>query len=252
MKKVLIVEDDIQTQNLLQKLLSGTVHIFSAFTIEEAEEFFKNNPDIDIVTMDGCVPGENINTIPLIQLMRRSFKGPMVACSGNSDYQSILLDSGCNLKSEKKDLPKTILGLLDGSIDPNDPKNPYDPMYLIDISELDKAEVLVALYEYADLYGNGFTNPRSNKSLSIKEAKKLIKQKLDWFKRSLSSCPWQFDVVNGRAIKTDISGDIINTWLYARENGCETAQLAINKLRESPLLIVPQTKTLFQRLFKRS
>ncbi len=112
LKKVLIVEDLHFLQAEWTTILKDKVSIISAFTVKEAEEKFSNNPDIDLISMDGCVPGEEINTQPLVRKFRKTFKGPIIAASRSSVFREFLKEAGCDYECTKNELPKKILEIL--------------------------------------------------------------------------------------------------------------------------------------------
>ena len=88
---------------------------------------------------------------------------------------------------------------------------------MIDISKLDKAEVLVALYNNARPQGMGFLhfNP---KDMTKTEAVILLKE--DTY----------FDYVAGRVMKVDLSKDEFDPGLYDRDNGEGAAARALENL----------------------
>ncbi|WBA88634.1 hypothetical protein [Endozoicomonas sp. GU-1] len=100
--------------------------------------------------------------------------------------------------------------------------------YQVSIVNLEKAQVLMALYNYArnpmgSFLGSGsygshnptpfyvptsnFSIENSEKLMSLDEASSLVSQTLD------------LGNVRGRTISTDISGNVIDTSLYDRSNG---------------------------------
>ncbi|MFH1193284.1 MAG: response regulator [Candidatus Jorgensenbacteria bacterium] len=113
--KILVVEDMEEWVELWKDVLYGAAELIGAASIEEAEEKFAANPDIDVVVVDGCVPGSELNTIPLVQKFKATFKGPMIAVSGNPDFQKMLIKEGCSHECEKKDLPEFLrtIGIFD-------------------------------------------------------------------------------------------------------------------------------------------
>ncbi|MEK7645673.1 MAG: hypothetical protein AAB374_00995 [Patescibacteria group bacterium] len=86
--------------------------IVSAFSIEEAEEQFAANPDIVAIVMDACVPGDRPTTPSLVQKLRSTFTGPMIAASSMSDYRRRLLAAGCDHESVKEEVPQMLLEIL--------------------------------------------------------------------------------------------------------------------------------------------
>jgi hypothetical protein len=91
----------------------------------------------------------------------------------------------------------------------------------IDISKLNKAELLAALYNASHQQGMGFLQSRGTSFLTAKEAEELLKQQ------------HYFDYLYGRVMKIDLSSDKLDPWLYDRDNGQGTAQLVVNTLLDS-------------------
>jgi hypothetical protein len=87
----------------------------------------------------------------------------------------------------------------------------------IDISKLDKAEVLVALYNNSKHQGMlGAAIP-----LAKEEAVELLKEGT------------YFDYLRGRVLKVELKGDTFDPWLYDRDNGKGSAAQAIAPLAKS-------------------
>ncbi len=113
MKKVLIVDDDPFWHRIYILYLKNKVEIISAYSVEEATEKFRENPDISAVVMDACVPGSQVNTEPLVREMRKTFKGPMLATSSESENCHRLFFAGCDDTCEKgKEVPEHVLEAL--------------------------------------------------------------------------------------------------------------------------------------------
>ena len=113
--KVLVVEDEKYWQEKWRKKLSDKVVIISAFSVDDAEKEFATNNDIAIIVMDGHIPikpfYEFVDTFSLVKILRRTFKGPMIACSNTLNDQ--LMYAGCNNQSEKENLPEKVLEILE-------------------------------------------------------------------------------------------------------------------------------------------
>lgn len=92
-------------------------------------------------------------------------------------------------------------------------------MGVVDIRGLDKAEVLLALYNHSHIQGLGFLQAVDN--YTIKDAR------LD-YEQSKSK---YFDYLHGRVLKVDLSKDEFNDFLYDRDCGEGAAQKAIDELR---------------------
>jgi len=89
----------------------------------------------------------------------------------------------------------------------------------IDISGLDKAEVLRALFNASRPVGMGFCQPHADE-MTAEEARELT-----------SDMKGRFDYVRGRVMKVDIRGDLLEPWLYDRDNGKGAAARVIAKMR---------------------
>ncbi len=89
----------------------------------------------------------------------------------------------------------------------------------IDLRGLDKALVLAALYNGATPIGAGFLEYTPN-PMTIEEAT-----------AELEITP-VFDYLNGRALKVDLSGDVLNPRGYDSRNGEGAARVLIDSLRE--------------------
>jgi len=87
---------------------------------------------------------------------------------------------------------------------------------MLDIGGLDKAEVLMALYNRARTHGNGFMRYEP-KPMTVEEARAII-----------AANPFlSFDYVKGRVLKVDLRGNEVDTRLYNRDNGPEAAEDAL-------------------------
>lgn len=87
----------------------------------------------------------------------------------------------------------------------------------IDIKDLDKAEVLAALYNNSKPLGMGFLHYDPN-NMTTEQAKELLKNQTN------------FDYLKGRVMKVNLSGESFNPWLYDRDNGKGAAARALASL----------------------
>ncbi len=113
--KVLIVEDDPVYQDMYARRLQGKVEILRAMTLEDGELLFAENPDVALVVMDACVPGQKLNSIPLVRKIRKTFKGPILAASSDPYCCLDLTNAGCSHQVEegnKYSVPYIALGIL--------------------------------------------------------------------------------------------------------------------------------------------
>lgn len=88
----------------------------------------------------------------------------------------------------------------------------------INIAGLDKAKVLIALYEHARVQGLGVLQAK-NEPMTETEANALLKDN-DYF-----------DYLHGRVMKIRIAGDDIEERLYDRDNGFGAAAIAVDTVR---------------------
>lgn len=90
----------------------------------------------------------------------------------------------------------------------------------VNISGLDKAEVLKALWDASHPQGMSFLGlPKGGFTLAMAEDE--VKNNPNLY----------FDYVSGHVIKCDLSGDDFDPWLFDRDCGEGAASRAIEKLR---------------------
>ena len=95
----------------------------------------------------------------------------------------------------------------------------------IEIGDLDKADVLAALYNTAKMQGRGVLDPGGSMQMTREQAaERIARSGLDF------GYP---GYVNGRVLKVDLSGDTFDAWLYDRDNGEGKAARVIANLREN-------------------
>lgn len=94
------------------------------------------------------------------------------------------------------------------------------PGFVVDLKGLDKAAVLAALYNGAKPLGASFLQYDPT-PMNIEEARALLEKTKG------------FDYLNGRVMKVDLSGDQMESRLYDRDNGENSAKAFIDSLRET-------------------
>ena len=107
----MLIADDLQFEidRYKRKLLKDfKISTVSAITLEELyakfDEFFEY---IDVIILDGCIPGNDLNTVEFIAHAReRGFGGFIIAASSLPAYRTQMLVAGCDYESEKEDAPK--------------------------------------------------------------------------------------------------------------------------------------------------
>jgi len=74
-------------------------------------------------------------------------------------------------------------------------------MNSIDISGINKADLLAALFNCSKVQGLGHLQPGCNNEMTVEKAQDIINSQTD---------DMYFDYVNGRVLKTDLSSDSLN------------------------------------------
>lgn len=92
-------------------------------------------------------------------------------------------------------------------------------MAIIDITGLDKAEVLHALYHRSHVQGLGIL--QAIPAYTVEDARRDLDEQPGYY----------FDYLHGRVLKVDLSKDSFDSWLYDRDCGECAAEEAIDKLR---------------------
>lgn len=91
---------------------------------------------------------------------------------------------------------------------------------MIDITGIDKANILLALYNNSKPQGFGFLD-YDKRPMTYDEAKGLLERQT------------YFDYIKGRIMKVDLSSDTeFDEWLYDRDNGAGAAKRALESLRK--------------------
>lgn len=88
---------------------------------------------------------------------------------------------------------------------------------MIDITGLNKAEVLAGLYNASHPQGMGFLQS-SPEDMTTEQAEEILKETTD------------FDYLKDRVMKISLSGDEFEEWLYDRDNRSGAAQAVIDKI----------------------
>lgn len=90
---------------------------------------------------------------------------------------------------------------------------------MIDISKMDKAEVLAALFNASHPQGMGYLDPRCEEPLTVEKVREYLTRNT------------YFDYLHGRVLKVDLSRNEFDPRLYDRDNGRGAADLALASLR---------------------
>ena len=93
-------------------------------------------------------------------------------------------------------------------------------MHLLNITGIDKADLLAALYNNSRTQGLGFLSAKPG-NMTRDEAAELLKE-----------TP-RFDYLHGRVMKVNLSKDEFDPWLYDRDLGQGAAQRVVEALRNA-------------------
>lgn len=92
----------------------------------------------------------------------------------------------------------------------------------MDITGLNKAAILAALYNGSKQQGMGFIHARGGEGMTVEQAHAAIVAQGTYF-----------DYLYGRVLKIDLSEDDLYTVLYNRDNGQGAAERIIEELRKN-------------------
>lgn len=102
-KKLLVIEDDPAVQGTINRdLRIFPVEVLQAHSVVEAEKFLREDPDIDLILLDGCLDGENPDGFAFIEDCLELSDAPIVAMSKSRDLRKMMLDKGCKHEVEEK------------------------------------------------------------------------------------------------------------------------------------------------------
>lgn len=90
----------------------------------------------------------------------------------------------------------------------------------IDITGLDKAEVLAALFNASKQQGMGFLDSTGARPMSVEDARRYTERGGEQY----------YDYLRGRVMKVDLSKNHFDPWGYDRDNGEGAAERALKTL----------------------
>ena len=94
----------------------------------------------------------------------------------------------------------------------------------MDITGIDKAEILAALYNAARPLGLGVLH-FTPEDMTVEDARTMISDYQEDFRGEL-----YFDYVKGRVMKIRLDSNDLETWLYNRDNGDGAAERVIERI----------------------
>jgi hypothetical protein len=111
---------------------------------------------------------------------------------------------------------------------------------MINVSDINPATLLAALYNNSQVMGMGFLQERAG-DMTIEQAQNLLDGKTietdyNGFKAAgrAPGEPAYFDYLYGRPLKIKIGGPTVNPWGYDRDNGGDgTMQVIVDQIRQA-------------------
>ncbi len=116
MQRILFVEGDHDWLRRYRDELPQ-LDFRGAVTLEEAEDFWRNDGPFDCIVVCGFLPGRASSTVPFVQKVRaEGFGGPIIAASNSCHTRDELLEAGCshavpNMKADTSALVQQVLGI---------------------------------------------------------------------------------------------------------------------------------------------
>lgn len=112
-KRILLIDDDVLVLGALTRALRSSFEVVTACTLEGAEQAFMDNPNFDLIAVDGSLSGGKLDTVQLVLKIRaQKYEGHLLAISGMEDYNQELCKNGCNDFCEKMGTAQKIRELL--------------------------------------------------------------------------------------------------------------------------------------------
>ena len=101
-KKILVIDDEQNAHDHLDKEIGEKYELLHAYTAEEAQKGLETDPNTDAIIFDGYL--EEGNTLGLISWLSGKFSGPMIAASTSSSMRREQIEAGCTHEIIKSDI----------------------------------------------------------------------------------------------------------------------------------------------------
>jgi DNA-binding response OmpR family regulator len=111
MKTVLLLvdRDAFWHQQLRVALQDHPFEILGARDATEARRILVSRPDTDVVVLDDCISGAELDALELVVEIRRGFQGRMIACCTDCNNGAALMGAGCDEHVYKSKLAEHLL-----------------------------------------------------------------------------------------------------------------------------------------------
>lgn len=115
-KTLILIADDLPgvISRYEDRLHSDTTTTVSATSLEQLELVFDVYfEEIDAIILDGCIPGNDLNTVEFIERARQQgFYRPIIAASSAAYFRQLMVEAGCSHEASKDKAPELALQLL--------------------------------------------------------------------------------------------------------------------------------------------
>ena len=98
----------------------------------------------------------------------------------------------------------------------------------LDVSGIDKAVLLLELFNASKQQGMGFLQLQGASPMSLEEARIELENGID---HPYEENAKEFDYLRGRVMKVVINGSTLDPWGYDRDNGEGAAKAVVDKIR---------------------
>jgi CheY-like chemotaxis protein len=113
---VVLIADDLPRiiGDWTTRLADYGIDVVAATSLEELDTAYaRHQHEIAAVILDGCIPGDSVNTIGFIKAARAGgFTKPIVAASSLWEYRDMMMYAGCSHQAPKEQAADLIADLL--------------------------------------------------------------------------------------------------------------------------------------------
>jgi len=109
MLKVLFVDNEKFWHEQVDKICCKDVQVLHAYDLATARRLFLEHHDIDVVVVDDCLTGSEVDTLEFVQEIKRGFAGRVVAACSNCNNGELLVGAGCEKQIYKSAISEFLL-----------------------------------------------------------------------------------------------------------------------------------------------
>lgn len=113
---VVLIADDLSRiiETWTMGLADYGIEVVAATSLEELDTAFAaHRHQIAAVILDGCMPGDSLNTLGFIRTVRaKGFTKPIVAASSLREYRDAMVAAGCSHQAPKDQAVRMVADVL--------------------------------------------------------------------------------------------------------------------------------------------